>query len=465
MATLTLYLSPVSIIVQYLTNLGLMAAGGQVNTYVGGSVNTVADTYTDSTGIVKNPNPLTLSSTGRPASASGAPVAFWTLPGIVLKLVVTDSAGNLLVQLDNIPALNDPTNSTSTLSALLASPASSNTAGVGPVAGVDLVANAIKSYDVIADVRAANQPVLASGQTLSIQVQGGAAINDGNGGDFYWNPTSAATDNGTTVIKPTTASGNGRWLRLYTPPNGAQQSIASASTTDLGTLGTNFAQITGNVTINSLGSSASTARPLWFVTFQQALTLANSANLILPYSTNLLTAAGDFATFQYAGGGVWDLLDYQRAGAGAGADPLVLVATADQSVTNSTVLVNDTALVTPTLVVGGIYLLQIRAQFQGVTATGAGYQARANFSGTLTGTAAGVGVQSANGAATQIAVPMNVTSVAAAVSITAGDLYSDDITFVVLTAGAVNFQFAQNAATANATTRKAGSVMLLTRLA
>lgn len=221
----TLYLSPISLIVQFFQNLGLMAAGGSLSTYVAGSVNTPATTYTDSTGTVANANPMTLNSVGRPAAASGAPVAFWTLPGVAVKLVVNDALGNQLVTLDNISSVNDLTLVNNALQTLLASPTSSSTGGSGPVAGVDLVANAVKSYDVFADVRGANSPVLASGQTLNIEVQGGSSINDGLGGFFYWSSTSTTADDGRTVLKPNNlaAASAGRWLRYY--PLGVPQLI------------------------------------------------------------------------------------------------------------------------------------------------------------------------------------------------------------------------------------------------
>lgn len=225
MATTTYYMSGISLIIQYLTNLGLMAAGGSVTTNVGGQVGTPVTTYSDSTGLVANPNPMTLNSTGRPASASGAAVAFWVPAGTVVQLIVNDAVGNRLVFLDNVPALNDLTNSTNALQTLLAAATSSNTSGVGPVAGVDLVANAVKSYDVFADVRAANAPVLVTGQTLNIEVQGGTAVNDGLGGFFYWAAASGATDDGRTVLRPNSiaSASPGRWLRYY--PLGVEQII------------------------------------------------------------------------------------------------------------------------------------------------------------------------------------------------------------------------------------------------
>lgn len=308
----TLYLLPLSLIPQWFTNVGVMAAGGTVTTAIAGTTTPVT-TYTDSTGLVANPNPMTLSSTGRPVSASGAPVAFWVPAGTVVKFLVNDASGNQLDYLDNVQAINDPSNSGSVLPSL-ANPASSGGSGVGPVAGVDLVANAIKSYDTFADVRAANQPVLASGQTLSIQVQGANTVNDGDGGDFYWSATSVATDNGNTVLKPSITTGAGRWLRLFTPPYGAIGIVASASTTDLGSFLGNFLQITGSTAITSFGSSASTSRALFFVTFAGILTLTyNATSLIIPGGQNITTASGDTAILQYLGSGNWQVLAYYQA--------------------------------------------------------------------------------------------------------------------------------------------------------
>lgn len=462
----TVYFHPISLIVQYLTNLGLLAQGGQVFTYLGGSVNTPQTTYTDSTGLVPNANPLTLSAAARPVANSGAPVSFWTLGGVLVKLVVVDAQGNLLVALDNIPAINDLTNSTVALQSLLANPASSNTAGSGPVAGVDLVANAMKSYDVFADVRAANVPTLVTGQTLTISTQGAAAVNDGLGGGFYWSASSSAADNGTTVLKPNTSSGNGRWLRLYAPSFGAQATIASAATCDLGTLGTNFVSITGVTGITSFGSSASTTHPLWRVVFTNALTLTyNAASLILPGATNLLTQPNDTALLFYLGSGNWQVIEYTRGSDGGGAKPLVIVAKNDQQVSATTTLANDTELVTPQLIVGATYLLQLRIQWLGSGGTTQGWVGVATFGGTLDGVSSGSALRGQNGPVTSVFAAINNNNNGTAISTGAADMLSADIVFKVLTAGALQFQFTQNSSNVNATIRKANSALILTRLA
>lgn len=357
-----MYMSGVSLIVQYLTNLGILAQAAQLNTYVGGSVSTPVTTYTDSTGLVSNPNPMTLNAAGRPGTPSGAPAAFWVPGGTVVKLVVFDAQNNLLVSLDNIPAINDFTNFQSSLASMLASAASSNSSGVGPVAGADLVANAVKSYDVFADVRAANVPTLVSGQTLNIEVQGGLAVGDGLGGFFYWAPSATGTDDGRTIITPTSESGNGRWLRYY---------------------------------------------PL----------------------------------------GV----------------PFIITKPSDQSVVSSTTLVTDSALTAQLAV--GTYLVQPRLILLGSTATGQGWKVNIAFGGSLAAVSQGTGVTTANASAAAAGPIIGSAFQQSSISDTTGDAVNLDFVLVVTGAGLLSVQFAQASSTANATTMKQGSSLLIRRLA
>lgn len=66
----------------------------------------------------------------------------------------------------------------------------------------------MQSCNTIAQLRAF---IGATGQTIG--VLGTAAIGDGGGGVYYWSAASSATDNGSTVIRPTGAA-VGAWLWL-----------------------------------------------------------------------------------------------------------------------------------------------------------------------------------------------------------------------------------------------------------
>jgi hypothetical protein len=66
--------------------------------------------------------------------------------------------------------------------------------------------------------------------------------------------------------------------------------LASSATTDIGVQNTNFLRITGTTTITSFGTEYRGPR---FLVFAGAVTLTNSATLVLPGGANITTAAGD----------------------------------------------------------------------------------------------------------------------------------------------------------------------------
>lgn len=93
-----------------------------------------------------------------------------------------------------------------------------------------------------------------------------------------------------------------------------QITIASATTTDIGSTKSTNVLISGTTTITALGSSATTDSPLYTITFSGSLTLThNGASLKLPAAANIKTQANDSATGLYLGSGNWQILDYQRA--------------------------------------------------------------------------------------------------------------------------------------------------------
>lgn len=80
--------------------------------------------------------------------------------------------------------------------------------------------------------------------------------------------------------------------------------IASATTTDLSTVNGQFVSVTGTTTITGLG----TVKAGWlkFLHFAGALTLThNATSLILPGAANIATVAGDTAIFVSLGSGNW----------------------------------------------------------------------------------------------------------------------------------------------------------------
>lgn len=192
----TYYLCPIATILQYFSDAGIVLNGGKVSTYLAGS-STPQATKTDNTGAVDNANPIVLNSAGRLPN-----VSMWQAQGIKLKIIITDANNNQIGSpIDQVAGIDDPTD-------LLATLASNSTGS-----GADLIANAVRSFDLISTVRAAGAPTLVAGQTRVIDVQAATTPGDGYGGLFYWDASSSATDDSLTIIKPTGVSGAGRYLR------------------------------------------------------------------------------------------------------------------------------------------------------------------------------------------------------------------------------------------------------------
>lgn len=88
--------------------------------------------------------------------------------------------------------------------------------------------------------------------------------------------------------------------------------IASGTTTDLGSVPGRYVTVSGTTTITGLGTIK--AGTIKYVTFSGALTLThNATSLILPGGVNRTTAAGDCAIFVSEGSGNWRCIDYQVA--------------------------------------------------------------------------------------------------------------------------------------------------------
>lgn len=94
---------------------------------------------------------------------------------------------------------------------------------------------------------------------------------------------------------------------------GGVASLASATTTDLGSVPQANVTITGTTTITGFGSSAPTG-VVKIIRFDGALTLTYSSALPVPTGGyDLLTAANDRAIVTHLGSGNWEITQYTRA--------------------------------------------------------------------------------------------------------------------------------------------------------
>lgn len=111
------------------------------------------------------------------------------------------------------------------------------------------------------------------------------------------------------------ADGNSvRFEQLFS--QGSPTDIASAATTDIGAIRTNFLTVTGTTTITSFGTNYNGPKMLKFT---GALLLTyNATTLVLPTAANITTAAGDtcIAIPKSTASGTadgWQIIAYQRA--------------------------------------------------------------------------------------------------------------------------------------------------------
>ena len=111
------------------------------------------------------------------------------------------------------------------------------------------------------------------------------------------------TDNN--VTDPDT--GGAGWVQF----GGGASTIASATTTDLGTLPQSYLAISGSTNISSFGTSMSPGFKI--VRFASVLNLVQSASLLMPTGATITTAAGDTALVQCVSTGNYIVVAYQRA--------------------------------------------------------------------------------------------------------------------------------------------------------
>jgi hypothetical protein len=98
---MTVFLSPLAGAgQQFLDNSGNPLTGGQMYTYAAGTT-TPQTTYTSSTGVTPNSNPIVMDAAGRLESE------VWLTGEVAYKFVLRDSAGGLLGTYDDIYGIND----------------------------------------------------------------------------------------------------------------------------------------------------------------------------------------------------------------------------------------------------------------------------------------------------------------------------------------------------------------------
>lgn len=141
--------------------------------------------------------------------------------------------------------------------------------------------------------------------TQQLQCFGYSAIGDTTPEQWYFDLNSTATDNGTTVIQPTSMTGSGRWLFLYKVPSASKkQETFSGTTAGSGTytvtFGTAYA-VAPNIQANIInGAVTNTCRITSVSTTGFTVTANNTVNVLglLPTFPTLNGAAIDVLVTQ-----------------------------------------------------------------------------------------------------------------------------------------------------------------------
>lgn len=197
-----------------------------------------------------------------------------------------------------------------------ASTAANARTNLGVVIGTDVQAQDAELSAIAGLVSAADRvPYFTGSGTASLATFTAAGRTLAGAADVTAQRTTLLinnTDNTSDANKPiSTATQTALDLKLNILQ--AYGSIASAGTTDLGSVASQNVTVTGTTTITSFGTVA--AGTFRRVTFSGILTLThNATSLILPQGQNVTTAAGESLEAVSLGSGNWRVTSYQKNG-------------------------------------------------------------------------------------------------------------------------------------------------------
>jgi hypothetical protein len=283
---MTAYLSPVfGAGAQLFNNQGIVLSGGKINTYQSGTT-TPLTTWTDSTQLVANANPIILDSAGRLSNE------IWLQASSTYKFILTDANNNVLGTWDNIAGLNDITSSVT----------------VSEWQATNLTPTYISATSF--SVPGNNTSIFPINRRVKIAVSAGTI--------YGYVVSSAFTTLTTVVIQPDSTSLDSGissvniGLLSSSNPSAPQQffqmnapvTIVAGTSTAIG------AALSGNVIISGVTTidSFDTVLPgiLRFVTWSAATPITyNGTSMQLVGSVSRTNDPGDFSIFRSLGSGNW----------------------------------------------------------------------------------------------------------------------------------------------------------------
>ena len=153
--------------------------------------------------------------------------------------------------------------------------------------------------------------------TLTGGTIGGSVVITASNASLTSPTITNASETTPTITNPTVTGGTIS-SALWSPGTGT---ITAASTTDLSSITADNVTVTGNSTINALGTVTSGVKKWLTFTGTPVLTY-NASSLIVPGSANISVTAGDTAVAQSLGSGNWRVISYTRLNGTAFTSPM-----------------------------------------------------------------------------------------------------------------------------------------------
>jgi len=245
-------LSPVGNGFQFFSNDGLPLNGGKILTYQAGSTTPFA-TYTTSSGLIANTNPIILGTSGRP------PEEIWLEEGYYYKFVLTDSDDVVIQTYDNLYGIIGvaPTPATPTPSGVIVLWSGS----IGSIPAGWYLCNGNNGTPDLRD-----RFVVGAGSTYTVDATGGSAnaivvshthtFTTGSSGSHthgVWSNSNQSSD--TALTWGNTSIGAASVAALNDAATGYTPTLAGASVQGIETAGSH----THTGTTDSTGNSATNA--------------------------------------------------------------------------------------------------------------------------------------------------------------------------------------------------------------
>lgn len=292
------YLSPIfGAGAQFFTNQGIILSGGKLYTYQAGTT-TPLTTWTDSTQIVANANPIIADSAGRLANE------IWLQASTTYKFILTDSNDNTLGTWDNIAGLNDITSSV-TVSEW---ETTSLTPSYIDASSFSVSGDKTSTFTINRRLKLAVSAGTVYGYVVS-SAFGGAVTT------IVMQPDSTVLDSGLSSVNVGLISSVNTSAPQQLFAMNAPVTVASASTTPIGAALSASVYISGVVTITAFDTVLNGI--IKFVGWNEATPITyNATSMRLIGAASRTNNAGDFSIFRSLGSGNWIEVVYQERSGG-----------------------------------------------------------------------------------------------------------------------------------------------------